>query len=82
MDFYNTKLFGEVTIDSNIILPETDSRMIALEHNAKQACKLFIPFRKLAELKTNGKYLPTFRKWINDGKLKEEHLYIKKYTRM
>ena len=56
LDFNNAKSFGEISIDSNIELPETDPRMIALEHNAKQACKLFIPFRKFSDLKTNGKY--------------------------
>ena len=63
-------------IDSNIELSESDPRMITLEHNTKQAYKLFIPFCKFSDLRTGGKFLPTFRKWIADGKLKDHHKFI------
>ena len=77
LDFINSKEFNEMSMDSgDVSLKDTDPKMIAMEHNAKRICLCFIPFRKLDDLKTDGKYLPTLRKFMAETKLTDQQQFV------
>ena len=64
MHFLDTKLFGGHSIDSSDLASCDDSHLYAMELYAKKVCLTFIPFRTVTQLKTNGKFLSTLRKFL------------------
>jgi hypothetical protein len=78
LDFKDSKSFGGMTMDGTDTLQDSDIHMAALENNAKKASICFCPFRNIADLKTDGKFLPKFRDHIREKKLKKKHDFVLK----
>ena len=76
-DFPDTKKIGGTCInddDAIELLNEDDPALHHMELYAKVAVILFCPFFALKDIQdTDGNFLPYFRQFMREGKLKEEH---------
>lgn len=67
MEFEDTRKYGGKSIGTADVSECSATEIEAMESNAKMCCVLFIPFRKISNLKDkNSKFLPKLKEWLAD----------------
>lgn len=64
-DFIDAMKFEERDLATETVGNEPDAIQSAMEHHARRIATVFLPFRKLDDLKSNGRFLPTIQHGIN-----------------
>ena len=77
LDFIDTKGFGERSILSTTVPPEgRDRGHHLMEQYARRACILFLPFRRVGDLRMNGHYVYKYQNAMRQRSIPREHLVL------